>query len=651
MIRVENLKKSYGPKVILKEASFYFPQRERIALVGPNGAGKTTLLNILCGTEESDGGEIIKPGGLSIGYLPQEPNANPCETVLKECLAGGGDLQRLKAELEEAMLRMSNEYTDENHARFERLETQFRNVGGYALEARAKGILAGLGFDAQKQESSPKSLSGGWRMRLELAKIFLNNPGFLILDEPTNHLDLPSLVWVEKYLMQFEGTLLFVSHDKDLLNRLSTVTLFLHGGKLESYRGNFDSFLEQREQRLELEASQAEQLRKRRQELERFVERFGAKATKAKQAQSRMKTIARIQEMEESLSPEETQDALAFRLPLREPSGKEVWRIEGGAIGYTADRPLSKGLNLRIFRGQKIAIIGANGIGKSTLLKTIASRIDSLGGKWEEGLKVKLAYFAQDQLDELQGHRTILENMLSSSLTLTERQARSLLGSFLFRGDDVYKPVQVLSGGEKSRVGLARVLVQEANFLLLDEPTNHLDMTSCEILAQAVCEYEGTVLFVSHDRSFINEVCTHVFAMLPDGRGALFEGNLQDYERLAFVGGFPNVLAGQVGLSGVEGTDNGTGNDGKSLAEAAVGDTKDNKELRRERQKKEKALARAEEEMENLQLQIAQVHKEMESVDPSDYKKLQSFAEKEKSLRFQLTTTEDVWLGLQEELS
>ncbi|MCA2959913.1 MAG: ABC-F family ATP-binding cassette domain-containing protein [Silvanigrellales bacterium] len=668
MIRIENLKKSYGPRVILKGATYHFPRSERIALVGPNGAGKTTLLNILCGSEEADEGEILRPGGMTLGYLPQEPNPNPAPSVLEECLSGGGALQDLKTRLDAALNRMTECYSEQSHAAFEALENRFRAEGGYAMEARAKGILAGLGFDAARQRACPRSLSGGWRMRLELAKIFLNNPDFLILDEPTNHLDLPSLMWVEKYLGQFPGTLLFVSHDKDLLNRLSSYTLHLHAGGLESYKGNFDEFLVQREQRLEREQAQADTLRSRREHLQRFVERFGASATKARQAQSRVKMIARIQEMEESITPEETQDALAFRLPLSETSGREVLAVDDLSLGYDARTPLSRNLKLRVHRGQKIAVIGANGIGKSTLLKTIAGRLPALAGEVREGHKVKLAYFAQDQLEVLDARASVLSNVVGASATVTEKQARSLLGSFLFRGDDVFKPVGVLSGGEKSRVGLARILVQDANLLLLDEPTNHLDMTSCEILAQAIDDYEGTVVFVSHDRHFINEVCTHVFAMLPDGRGQLFEGDLPDYERLAAVSGFPNVLdpaldlgAQGIGTSGaslVSGPSGSPSKAGQSEAKPTgqgLGSAQDvrqaSKESRKERQRLERAVEKAEKDMEALGAKLASLEERFSALPPADYKTLQSLTQEKGVLQESLAEAEVAWMAAQEDLA
>lgn len=540
MIKIENLSKSFGEKKILQNASYHFPLQQRIALVGANGAGKSTLLNILCGLDHADSGQITIPNKVVVGYLPQEPNPNPQNTVLEECLSGAHALSKMKVQMDAYLNQLDVEYDENVFKKFEVLEAEYRHQGGYALESRSKGLLVGLGFSHAALEQNPKSLSGGWRMRLELAKLFLNDPDFLILDEPTNHLDLPSLVWVEQYLNSFEGTLLFVSHDRSLLNRLSTITLHLEGGKLNFYKGNFDSFLEQREKKQELDAATRERFLKRKQEIERFIEKFKAKASKAKQAQSRVKMLARMQDLEGDSDPETVIQKISFTLPVTQKSGREVFTAEGLSIGY--HNPLFQDLNLKVFRGQKVAVIGANGIGKSTLLKTIAGHLAQLEGEFHLGHQVNLAYFAQDQLDIFNPKISILENILQFAPRIAERTARSLLGNFAFSGDDVHKPFQVLSGGEKSRVGLCSLLLQGANFIVLDEPTNHLDMSTAEILAQALDDYEGTALFVSHDRTFIDEVCTHVFVMTKDGKFAMFEGNIADYQRLAEVSGFPNIL-------------------------------------------------------------------------------------------------------------
>lgn len=640
MIRIENLSKAYGSKILFNNSSYHFPEGERIALVGPNGAGKSTLLNIICGLEEADDGQLLKPAKMNLGYLPQEPNQQPKETILEECMDGALKLKKLKQDLDLILIEMENNYSEDVHKKFEKIEDLFREAGGYALEARAKGILVGLGFLGNQLNKNPKQLSGGWRMRLELAKVFLNDPDFLVLDEPTNHLDLPSLIWVEKFLQSFTGTLLFVSHDRALLNRLSTITLHLFNGKFTPYKGNFDSFLEQRAQRLELETAAYERHKKRADEIQRFVDRFKAKASKAKQAQSRMKMLERMKEVEGSFDIDDSIDEISFTLPKVTQSGKEVLKVEKMSIGYQA--VLSKHIELNVLRGQKIAIIGPNGIGKSTFLKTLASVIKPLDGGFNLGHNVSLAFFAQDQLETLDENKTILDNVMSVSDNIGEKKARSVLGSFLFRGDDAFKYVKVLSGGEKSRVGLACLLLRNANFLLLDEPTNHLDMSSAEILADAIDEYEGTVLFVSHDRNFIDSICTHVFAMTNDGRFALFEGKLDDYERLAPLSGFPDILSPDRSMEMAKLQDDINSNE-KSTTKVKEQQPDPKKEL----QKLIKTKEKIELDIFDLTEKVKEIEQQMTAIDPSDYKKMSELDKLLQRHKKKILDNEELWLEVE----
>jgi ATP-binding cassette, subfamily F, member 3 len=642
MIRIESLSKSFGIKSVLSDVSFHFPEGQRMALVGANGAGKTTFLDILTGVLDPDSGKVLRPSRLKLGYLPQEPSQNPCDSVLEEVLVGGdGPIQVLIRRHRQASRQLEESYSDDTHRSWDLVDQEFRLHDGYALEGIARSILKGLGFRDEVLGQPPKILSGGWRMRVELAKLFLNKPNFLILDEPTNHLDLPSLVWVENWLKNYDGTLLFVSHDQSLLRRLPTMTLHLHAGQLLAYQGNFDQFLEERAKRQSEQAALADGLKRRREHLEQFVERFGAKASKASQAQSKLKMISRIRSLETEVIGEDSIDSMSLSISLRQPSGREVVTINNGAIGY--EGPLCRGLNLLVERGQKIAVIGANGIGKSTLLKTIAGQIQSLGGEFKFGHNVNFSWFAQDQLETLDQSKTVLENILASSTTVTQQAARNILGALLFHGDDVNKLVRVLSGGEKARVGLARLLVQDANFLLLDEPTNHLDISSCEILSQALKDYPGTVMFVSHDRQFIDSVCSHVFAMLPDGRGHLFEGLLDDYQRQAEISGFPDVLRLATDIEPHDKPSTKT----LPVSEDASGQMSDAEvqQIRREIQRHQKRINQ-------LEILLARHQDDVQKIDHhlascgGDFQEAQKLATQKNELEEQLKDTEAEWLTL-----
>jgi ATP-binding cassette subfamily F protein 3 len=541
MLRLQNLKKSYLGKIILKDESYLFPQGKQIAIVGANGAGKTTLLNIISGVEKSDAGQVITSKGYVVGYLPQTLTHNPDNNIVEECISGAGMVFEIKRNLDKALAELEANYSEEVYERYTDLEDQFKREGGYVLESKAKKLLAGLGFRNEQFDLSPVTLSGGWKMRLELAKLLLKEPDFLILDEPTNHLDLPSIIWLEGYFKRFRGTMLFVSHDRDLLNRLAQVTLHLNRGVLTPYTGNFDSFLEQYEARQAINTQQLKTMQKRSAQVERFVERFRATASKATQVKSRLKMLDRLKSLENNVNIDQDEAEISMQIKIAQPSGRNVLDLKDCAIGY--DKILSSKINLNILKGQKIAIVGSNGIGKSTLLKSITSHLNFIEGSCKLGYNVNLAYYAQDQLDYLRPEISVLENVMTINPSLNHGSARALLGRFLLTGQEAFKPVKVLSGGEKSRVGLVCLLAKEANFLILDEPTNHLDMSSTEVLASALVNYEGTVLFVSHNRSFIEEVATHIFVMTQDGKSMLFEGNLESYKSMAEKSNFPNIFA------------------------------------------------------------------------------------------------------------
>lgn len=516
MIRIENICKSYGDRVLLNALNYHFPQKERIALVGANGQGKTTLLNIISGLEYADDGRVISPTDMRMAFLPQSPSATPQSTILQECLSGHQQLFQLKTRMDEILARMAENYCEKEFDEYDKLLKAYENGEGYQLEGIAEKVLLGLGFTKEQLEAHPTSLSGGWRMRLELAKVLVAKPDFLILDEPTNHLDLPSIEWLEGYLASFPGTLLLVSHDKEFLNNLATITVYLNGGKIQAFAGNFDDFLEQREQTKATQEATVRKIKTQQAHMQSFVDRFKAKASKARQAQSRMKMIAKLDSVLSGISIES--EAPTIHIPkLSYPSsGKDVVELKDFSVGY--DRPLISKVNMIIRRGQKMAIVGANGIGKSTFLKTISGKIPFLEGECYLGHNVRMGVYTQDAADTMDKKLTVYETLRQANPELTEQITRAMLGAFLFRGNDLAKPVGVLSGGERSRLALCCLLSQLPNFLLLDEPTNHLDMASIEILAEMLDHYPGTVLFVSHDRHFVEEVASTVVEVGPKGR-------------------------------------------------------------------------------------------------------------------------------------
>jgi ATP-binding cassette subfamily F protein 3 len=516
MIDFRNVSVGFGAQQVLNEVSLRINRGERVGVVGPNGAGKSTLFGLLTGEMSPDRGEVSLPRDLRISHLHQQLKPVTSDVSLLEysenALPALIEIQR-EIEAIEAGLEGADEKERERIVRrLGTLQTEFEHLGGYAISSRAQAALGGLGFKTSEFHSPFASFSGGWQMRAELARALVADPDLLLLDEPTNFLDIPAVEWLQKYLREYKGTLVLISHDRFMLNTLTTVTIEVAGGMLTRYAGNYSRYEEECKLRHEqLEAARGNQDR-RREQIERFVERFRAKNTKSSQVQSRLKMLEKMDEVE---IPRVVMRAPRIRVPKPPPCGVEMVRLEVAGVTYDGQNWVLKDLDLRIERGEKLGLVGLNGTGKTTLLRTIAGRLPLSEGRRVVGNNVVMGYQAQDFSEQMDPLRTVLETARSAAPQVSEREIRGLLGGFFFSGDAVDKKVAVLSGGEKMRLAFARLLLNPPNFLLLDEPTTHLDIASREALENALEDYEGTVCFVSHDIEFTRHVAKGMLAMIP----------------------------------------------------------------------------------------------------------------------------------------
>ena len=476
-----------------------------MGLVGPNGVGKTTLCRILAGVEEADAGRVHRDRGTTVGFLPQEVGGTVAGSVLAEALGGFEDVWALERELEDIAARLAHDPSPELTDRYGDVQHRFEARGGYRLEAEAKMILGGLGFAPDTVHRSLAEFSGGWRMRAALARLLLLRPSLLLLDEPTNHLDLESLGWLEDFLSHYDGSVVIVSHDRYFLNRMVTSIAELAPSGLTPYPGDYDDYLVEREARRELLEARAKNQAKRVAEIERFVERFRYKASKARQVQSRIKMLDRL----DRIAVDGPSRTVRFTFPSPPRTGRHVITLTGIHKAY-GDNVVYRGLDLAIERAERIALVGVNGAGKSTLLKMLAGVLPPDRGARTLGANVSVHYYAQHQIDALDVRRTVLEELEASAPDVGHTRLRSILGAFLFSGDAVEKKVAVLSGGEKARLALAKMLARPAALLCMDEPTNHLDLASREVLEEALAGFQGTLVFISHDRYFINRLASKV---------------------------------------------------------------------------------------------------------------------------------------------
>jgi ATP-binding cassette subfamily F protein 3 len=528
MIQLSAAGKRYGHKLLFEGVDWLITNHDRVGLVGANGTGKSTLLKILAEMETLDYGSLSTAKGISAGYLPQDGLALSGRSVFAECMSVFSKLRAMEQEMEDLTGRMSElDHASTDYAqvadRYQRIEHEFRARDGYAIEAQVGSVLMGLGFQKNDWQRQTEEFSGGWQMRIALAKLLLQKPNLLLLDEPTNHLDLEARNWLEEYLTGYPYTFILISHDRYFLDVTVNKIVEIWNKRIYFYPGNYEKYLSQKTQRREqLDAAYRNQ-RERIEQLEVFINRFRYQATKAKQVQSRIKELEKIERIE---LPEE-EKTIHFSFPQPKASGRIVAEFAGVAKAY-GEKEVFRDVSFMIERGDRIALVGVNGAGKSTLIKLLADAEDVTQGEYKLGHNVQADYFAQDQYKELDQDSRILDDLGRVSPQSRETELRSLLGCFLFSGEDVFKRIGVLSGGERNRYALLRMLLHPANFLLLDEPTNHLDMRAKDVLLEALSKYTGTVVFVSHDRYFIDNLATRVFE-IGEGRVEVYPGNYEDY--------------------------------------------------------------------------------------------------------------------------
>ena len=632
ILQANKIERSFAGEVLFDNISLQVDERDRIALVGKNGAGKSTLLKILVGEEEPTSGEINKKRDLSLSYLAQDSRFESSNTIYDEMLHVFDDLRKTEKSLRQMELEMGEKTgadLDKLMQDYDRLSEEFRQAGGFTYEADIRAILNGFKFDESMWQMKIEELSGGQNTRLALAKMLLEKPNLLVLDEPTNHLDIETIAWLENYLVNYSGALLIVSHDRYFLDKVATITLDLTKHSLDRYVGNYSSFVEQKEQKLLTEAKNYEKQQKEIAALEDFVNRNLVRASTTKRAQSRRKQLEKMERLDK---PEAGTKSAHMTFHSDKASGNVVLTVEEAAVGYD-DQTLSEPINLDIRKMNAVAIVGPNGIGKSTLIKSIVGQIPFIKGEARFGANVEVGYYDQTQ-SKLTPHNSVLDELWNDFKLTPEVEIRNRLGAFLFSGDDVKKTVGMLSGGERARLLLAKLSMENNNFLILDEPTNHLDIDSKEVLENALIDFDGTLLFVSHDRYFINRVATQVLELSEEG-STLYLGDYDYYlEKKAEL---EALAAAQAEAEPASSTEEVTGNDYHLQKQ-------NQKELR----KITRRIEQLEAEMEELDQKIQDITETMHSTnDAADLVQLQSDLDQ---LTVQQEAVMEEWAELSEQV-
>lgn len=640
LLQTNDVLRRFGADVLFHNINLQVVDHARVALVGRNGAGKTTLLKMIAGITQPDEGTITKAKGLSIGYLAQDQGLDSQNSIWAELDTVFGPLNQMEAEIHhlEGQLATVDSTTDryqEILRDYDRLQEQFQEAGGFEIDSRIRGVLTGFGFEEENYQRPVNSLSGGQKTKLALAKILLQGPQLLILDEPTNHLDMGVLTWLEDYLKGYSGALLIVSHDRYFLDRVVNEVYDLDNQTLHHYTGNYSAFVKNKTARLATEMKHYEQQQKEIAKLEDFVNKNLVRASTTKRAQARRRQLEKMERIER---PQTDDKSIHFSFSSQKESGNEVLDVEDLKIGYQ-DTVLAGPLTFNERKGQRIGIIGPNGIGKSTLLKTLLKKMPAIAGTIKFGANLDIGYYDQEQ-QQLHPEKTVLDEVWDDHPEIDETQIRNLLGSFLFVGDDVYKHVSDLSGGQKARLELTKLSFEPINFLILDEPTNHLDIDSREVLEGAINDFDGTVLFISHDRYFINQVATDVLAMQKDGI-TRYRGDYDDYLR---------AVTEQEQAS----ADDSTTPDQKrapKAGSAAQQSYQQSKEAQKARRKLQRTVADLEEQMNQLSEQQEQVETQMADPDvATDIGKLTDLQKELDALTKQLEDVEEQWTAAAERL-